>query len=84
MLVSGSAQKTQRLPGRFDTAVLEEVSARAFAVWELAEANPGIPLFSGGLLDSWPSYAVDALRIVRDEAAVVRSLQLHEQRKKKG
>lgn len=49
------------------------VSGEAAHLLQRAEAHPTVPLFSGGLLDSWPSYAVDALEVGRDELMHIRA-----------
>ncbi len=36
-------------------------------MWFLTQDFPGSAPFSGGLLDAWPAYMVDGLRICRAE-----------------
>ena len=42
-----------------------ERSAHALALWLEARKHPDSPPFSGGVLDCWPGWAVDALAICR-------------------
>lgn len=39
----------------------------------MQENHPTVPLFSGGLMDAWPSRAVDALAIARTEMQNIRA-----------
>lgn len=41
-------------------------------LWQQTQKHPDVPAFSGGLLDAWPAYAVDALAIARDEVQLIR------------
>ena len=43
----------------------------------MAAENEGAPLFSGGVLDSWPAWAVDALAIRKQEVAAIQSYERH-------
>lgn len=61
---------------RVFTAVGEDI-----ALWELQLANPSIPLYSGGLLDSWPWRTVEAFRICREEASLVRARHAYESKR---
>lgn len=42
-------------------------------LWLQTQKHPTAPAFSGGVLDAWPAYAVDALAIARDEFAIIRA-----------
>lgn len=48
-----------------DEAVRE--SSRVMEFWRLSRMNRSVPLFSGGLFDSWPAYVVDGLAIANAE-----------------
>ncbi len=39
--------------------------------WRTTQVHPDLPLFSGGLLDTWPAYVVDGLAICRSEFAAI-------------
>lgn len=62
-----------RWPYRVDIDVALKVCRRELEAWDIARLHDGTPLFSGGLADSWPAWAVDALAIARIETAVIRS-----------
>lgn len=47
-------------------------------LWLDTQKQPNAPAFSGGVLDAWPAYAVDALAIARDEYALIRVFLLQE------
>lgn len=47
-------------------------------LWLETQKQPNAPAFSGGVLDAWPAYAVDALAIARDEYAVIRAFLMQE------
>lgn len=53
-------------------AALEDASD-ALTLWGRTRRLPEVPAFSGGLLDSWPAWAADALGIVRQEEERVSS-----------
>lgn len=42
-----------------------------------------MPLYSGGVLDSWPGQAVDAIRICREELEAVRAYLAAEEAEKR-
>lgn len=46
-------------------------SDEALELWRVQRSHPEVPLFSGGLMDSWPGWAVDALAIARQETSAV-------------
>lgn len=70
-----------RLTGRFNLEQVVQTSAQALELWRLTQDYPGVPLYSGGLLDAWPNWALDALRICRDEFAVIRAHVAREEAK---
>jgi hypothetical protein len=40
-------------------------------LWLQTQKAPGVPAYSGGVLDSWPAEAVDALAIARSEVTMI-------------
>jgi hypothetical protein len=56
-----------------DIARAVELSAPLVGLWATVAPHEGVPAFSGGLMDSWPAYAVDALAVCRAETAVIRA-----------
>lgn len=50
-----------------------EVAAPALELWVTASAHEPAPAFSGGVLDSWPAWAADALGIARQETTAINS-----------
>lgn len=60
---------------------MAELCGRSLRLWELSEAHPGVPLFSGGLVDAWPAWALESTRIVREELGAVRALEQTEKSK---
>lgn len=40
--------------------------------WRTTQLHPDLPLFSGGILDSWPAFVVDGLAICRNEFEQIR------------
>jgi len=49
-------------------------------LWLRAESFPGVPLYSGGLVDGWPKQVVDALTVAKEEWAHVRAALLEERK----
>lgn len=47
-------------------------------LWLDTQKQPNAPAFSGGVLDAWPAYAVDALAIARDEYSLIRAFLMQE------
>lgn len=74
--------KVPRWEGQVDIEQARRESGPALEHWALSQAHPGVPLYSGGLLDVWPAWAVDALSICREEAAAVERLVEWERAKK--
>lgn len=52
-------------------------AAPLMSLWDTEQRFPGLPLYSGGLLDSWPAVAVDALAICREEWPYVQAHVAH-------
>lgn len=73
--------KRRRHHGRVDVDEALEVAAPALQLWEVHSENPSVPLFSGGLMDAWPAWALDALSICREELAAVRAYVADEEAK---
>lgn len=46
-------------------------SRKALRLWGYARMHEHVPAFSGGLMDSWPAWAVDAIAIARSETQVI-------------
>lgn len=42
-------------------------------LWSTTQQHPDSPPFTGGVLDAWPAFAVDALAICRLETQRIRS-----------
>lgn len=40
-------------------------------LWKETRKHPNAPAFSGGVYDSWPAWAVDALAIAREEVSCI-------------
>ncbi len=57
---------------------LEAAAAPFLSFLTLAAENDGAPLFSGGVLDSWPAWAVDALAIRKQEVAAIQAYERHQ------
>lgn len=60
-------------------AVVNITDALRFAgpfldLWRLSSQHPGVPLWSGGLMDSWPAVAVDALGVLKAEWEAIKEL----------
>lgn len=47
-------------------------------LWLETQKQPNAPAFSGGVLDAWPAWAVDALAIARDEYTLIRVYLMQE------
>lgn len=47
-------------------------SRPALDIWGEARKHPDSPPFSGGVLDAWPAWAVDAMAICRNEEEAIR------------
>lgn len=58
-----------------------EESAPALSLWRTVRAHAPAPAFSGGVMDSWPAWAVDALAVLNEEHQVCRAYFAAEQRK---
>lgn len=43
-------------------------------LWELSCEHPETPLYSGGLMDAWPKWAVEAMKLCRQEEAAIRAM----------
>lgn len=64
-----------------DLEEAREVAAVELSYFRACEAHPGVPPFSGGLLDAWPSAMVDALMVLRREAEAIEALDRQSQRR---
>lgn len=50
------------------------VAARpALEVWSAFQVADGAPLYSGGVLDAWPAWVVDLLKVARPEWEAVKA-----------
>lgn len=58
-----------------------KATAVELSYFRAGEAHPGVPLFSGGLLDAWPATMVDALMVLRREAEAIDVLDRQSQRR---
>jgi hypothetical protein len=56
-----------------DIEVAMRASAPAFAVWRASQAAPGAPLYSGGVLDCWPAWVVEALEVAQVEMGHIKT-----------
>lgn len=63
------AQPRWRARVNIEQALMEAEGLLLF--WHQAARHPTTPAFSGGLLDGWPSWAVDALPIAQQESAAI-------------
>lgn len=48
-----------------------ESSSDVLGLWFKSRGAPDVPLFSGGSLDAWPAWALDAFGACRDEERAV-------------
>ena len=48
-----------------------EESADAYSLYRQSRLIPGVPAFTGGLLDAWPLALVEAFGIITQEEAAV-------------
>jgi hypothetical protein len=55
-------------------------SDKAIWLWGSVRAHPHVPAFSGGLMDEWPAWAVDALAVCHNEASAIESFLMSQQR----
>lgn len=42
-------------------------------VWQAHQATGGAPLYSGGVLDAWPAWVVDMLKVAQGEVAAIKA-----------
>lgn len=63
---------------RVDVDEALAASEEVLSLWWRARRLPEVPAFSGGLLDGWPAWAVDALGICRQEEQAVTDFFLSE------
>ncbi len=54
-----------------------DASRPALGLWLQARKHPEQPAFTGGVLDAWPGWAVDAIAVCRDEEAAIRFYLMH-------
>jgi hypothetical protein len=52
-----------------------EYSMGALDTWRRSMAHQGVPLYSGGLLDSWPAKVVEEQAVLRAEWEAVKFYQ---------
>lgn len=50
---------------------LEEMGA-VYSLFARSRMRPNVPAFSGGLLDSWPAWAVEAFEVAQQEETSVK------------
>ncbi len=55
------------------------VSGHSLNVWSDVRKHPDSQPYSGGVFDSWPAWAVDALAICRDEEFEIHRFQQHQE-----
>lgn len=76
--------------GRFRHRAVVDIDAALDEVgplldwWLKSRSVPGVPLFSGGLLDAWPKVAVEALSVCESEWLHVQAALAAERPKKAG
>jgi len=58
-------------------------SRRALVLWRTVRAHAPAPAYSGGVMDSWPAWSVDALAIANEEHNNCRAYLAAEAVKKK-
>ncbi len=58
------------------------VSAPALLVWRAQAAAPHAPLYSGGVLDSWPAWVVEVLQVAGPEVESIKAFLMWESTQK--
>ena len=58
------------------------VSGPALQVWRAQSAAPHAPLYSGGVLDSWPAWVVEVLQVAGPEVEQLKAFLLWESTQK--
>ena len=48
-------------------------SASTLQLWSTVKAHAPAPAFSGGVMDAWPAWAVDALAVAHEESNACRA-----------
>lgn len=48
-------------------------SRNALEVWHAHQAAGGAPLYSGGVLDAWPAWVVEMLKVAHGEVAAIKA-----------
>lgn len=74
-------QPAQPLHKGFPAVDLEaamQAAAPALQVWRAQAAAPHAPLYSGGVLDSWPAWVVEVLQVAGPEVEQVKAFLLWE------
>ena len=54
------------------------VSGPALQVWRAQSAAPHAPLYSGGVLDSWPAWVVEVLQVAGPEVESIKAFLMWE------
>ena len=54
------------------------VSGPALQVWRAQSAAPHAPLYSGGVLDSWPAWVVEVLQVAGPEVEQLKAFLMWE------
>lgn len=59
-------------------------SAPALTVWRAQAAAPHAPLYSGGVLDSWPAWVVEVLQVAGPEVEHLKAFLMWESTTQRG
>ena len=57
--------------GQVDVKHALTQTRREMRLWMYARMHENVPAFSGGLMDSWPAWAVDAIAVARAETQAI-------------
>lgn len=69
---------------RIDLEEALRTSAPALMVWRAQSAAPHAPLYSGGILDSWPAWVVEVLQVAGPEVEHLKAFLAWESTQKEG
>jgi hypothetical protein len=67
---------------RVDLEAALLASGPALTVWRAQSAAPHAPLYSGGVLDSWPAWVVEVLQVAGPEVERLKAFLLWESTQK--
>ena len=65
-----------------DIEEAQRVSGPALQAWRAQSAAPHAPLYSGGVLDSWPAWVVEVLQVAGPEVEHLKAFLLWESTQK--